>query len=117
MKQVLPIIAVLLFALVSFANAQGPVGEVFASDASVRGSVTLAAGGAQVMSGSQVSAGARPAILKLTRGGTVRICPNTILTVTSSISGRSLLYSLNKGQIEFHLDLSSEAYAVQTPDY
>lgn len=110
-------IAIVSLALVSFANAQGPVGEVYASDASVRGSVTLAAGGAQVMSGSQVAAGGRPAILKLARGGTVRICPNTIVTVSSSLSGRSLLYSLNKGQIEFHFDLSSASDAVQTPDY
>jgi hypothetical protein len=117
MKRVLLIIAILLFALVSFANAQGPVGEVYASDASVQGSVTLAAGGAQVMSGSQVAAGARPAILKLARGGTVRICPNTVVTLSSSLSGRSLLYSLNRGQIEFHFDLSSASDAVQTPDY
>ncbi len=117
MNRALLTIAIFPLAFFSFANAQGPVGEVFASDASVQGSVTLAAGGAQVMSGSQVAAGARPAILKLTRGGTVRICPNTIVTVSSSISGRSLLYSLNKGQIEFHFDLSSASDAVQTPDY
>lgn len=117
MRPVLLSIAIVSLALVSFANAQGPVGEVFASDASVHGSVTFAAGGAQVMSGSQVAAGDRPAILKLARGGTVRICPKTILTVSSSLSGRSLLYSLDKGQIEFHFDLSSEADAVQTPDY
>jgi hypothetical protein len=117
MRPVLLTIAVVSLGFVSFARAQGPVGEVFASDASVHGSITLAAGGAQVMSGSQVAAGDRPAILKLARGGTVRICPKTILTVSSSISGRSLLYSLNKGQIEFHFDLSSEADAVQTPDY
>lgn len=117
MRRVLFTIAFVSLAFVSFASAQGPVGEVFASDASVHGSVTLAAGGAQVMSGSQVAAGDRPAILKLARGGTVRICPKTIVTVSSSLSGRSLLYSLNKGQIEFHFDLSSEADAVQTPDY
>jgi hypothetical protein len=117
MRRVLLTIAVFFFAFAALANAQGPVGEVFASDASVHGSVTLAAGGAQVMSGSQVAAGDRPAILKLARGGTVRICPKTIVTVASSLSGRSLLYSLSKGQIEFHFDLSSEADAVQTPDY
>ena len=117
MSRLLLTIAVVSLAFVSCASAQGPVGEVFASDASVHGSVTLAAGGAQVMSGSQVAAGDRPAILKLARGGTVRICPKTIVTVSSSLSGRSLLYSLNQGQIEFHFDLSSASDAVQTPDY
>jgi hypothetical protein len=99
------------------AHAQAPVGEVFSSDVAVHGSVTLAGGGMQVMSGSQVAAGARPATMKLARGGQIRICPNTIVTVASSMSGRSILYSLSKGDIEFHFDLSSEGDAVQTPDF
>jgi hypothetical protein len=90
---------------------------VYSSDASVHGSVTLVASGMQVMSGSQVAAGARPATLKLARGGAIRICPNTVVTVSSSMSGRSLLYSINKGEIEFHFDLSSDSDAVQTPDF
>jgi hypothetical protein len=73
--------------------------------------------GMQVMSGSQVAAGARPATLRLSRGGLVRICPNTIVSVAASMSGRSLLYSVSKGEIEFHFDLSSDSDAVQTPDY
>ncbi len=117
MRRAFPTLAIFPFALLSMAQAQGPVGEVFASDASVHGSVIMASGGTQVMSGSQVAAGGRPATLKLARGGTVRICPNTILTVSSSISGRSLLYSMNKGEIEFHFDLSSEGDALQTPDF
>jgi hypothetical protein len=119
MRRVVPIFAASLFipfATLS-AHAQAPVGEVYSSDASVHGSVTMVGSGMQVMSGSQVAAGARPATLKLARGGAIRICPNTIVTVSSSISGRSLLYSVSKGEIEFHFDLSSDSDAVQTPDY
>lgn len=97
--------------------AQAPVGELFSSDASVRGSVLLAGSGTQVLSGSQVSAGATTALLKLTRGGTVRICPNTSLAVATSPNGRSLLYSLNSGSMELHYDIGSEADALQTPDF
>lgn len=119
MRRAVPIFAASL--LISFATlktyAQAPVGEVYSSDAAVHGSVTLVGSGMQVMSGSQVAAGARPASLRLSRGGSIRICPNTIVTVSSSRSGRNLLYSVSKGEIEFHFDLSSEGDAVQTPDY
>jgi hypothetical protein len=119
MRRVVPIFAAsLLIPLATLsAHAQAPVGEVYSSDASVHGSVTMVGSGMQVMSGSQVAAGARPATLRLARGGTIRICPNTIVTVSSSMSGRSLLYSVSKGEIEFHFDLSSDGDAVQTPDY
>ena len=119
MRPAVPILAASLlipFAVLT-AHAQAPVGEVYSSDAAVHGSVQMAAGGMQVMSGSQVAAGARPATMKLARGGSIRICPNTIVTVSSSMSGRSLLYSVSKGDIEFHFDLSSEGDAVQTPDF
>jgi len=58
-------------------QAQTPVGELFAGDASVRGSVVLAASGTSVLSGSEVSAGQSAAVLKLQRGGELRICPRT----------------------------------------
>src|SRR5260370_7547758 len=59
--------------------AQGPppqgesnvVGEVFASDASVQGSVIFASDGMRLLSGSTVSAGAAPATVRLQRAGHV----------------------------------------------
>ena len=119
MRRAFPILATSTFLLSAALPlcAQGPVGEVYSSNASVHGSVTLAGGGMQVMSGSQVAAGGVPANLKLSRGGSVRICPNTVVTVSSSPSGKTLLYSMSKGEIEFHFDLGSEADALQTPDF
>ncbi len=97
-------------------SAQTPVGEVFATGASVRGSIVLAGNGTQVLSGSQVAAGTRPAVLKLTRGGEVKICPKTNVAVSASKNSRTLLFSMSEGEIEFHFD-ATESDVLQTPDF
>lgn len=93
------------------------VGEMFASDASVRGSVLFAGGGTQIESGSAVSAGDAAALLKLRRGGEVRICPKTTVSVAASKSGRDLLWGMNTGALEAHYVLSASADTVMTPDF
>jgi hypothetical protein len=98
-------------------SAQNTIGEVFASDASVHGSVVLAAGGTSVLSGSTVTAGAGTATLKLQRGGEVRICPGTNLSVNSSSSGRDLMLGFSTGSVELHYPLASSADSLQTPDF
>jgi hypothetical protein len=110
------IVAVLL-AVASKAMGQSPVGQIFASDATVKGSVELAAGGARVMSGSWVSAGESTAILKLDRGGEVRVCPRTTLSVATSQSGRDMMFGLSVGGIETHYTVSAAADSIVTPDF
>jgi hypothetical protein len=90
---------------------------MFASDASVRGSVLFASGGTQIESGSSVSAGDAAALLKLKRGGEVRICPRTTVSVASSTNGRDLLMGMNTGSLEAHYVLSASADTVMTPDF
>ena len=107
----------LALALSSAAAAQNPVGQLLASDASVKGSVTLAAGGAQVMSGSSVTAGEDTAVLRLDRGGEVRVCARTSLSVATSQSGRDLLLGLSSGGIETHYTVSATADSIVTPDF
>ena len=107
----------ILFASAHSARAQSTVGEVFASDASVHGSVILAAGGTRVLSGSTVAAGAGAATLKLERGGEVRICPGTNLSVSASSSGRELALGFSTGAVELHYPLASSADSLQTPDF
>ena len=107
--------AVALFYCVS-APAQ-VIGEIFASDASIRGSVLLASTGAQVMSGSSVGAGTSPAVLKLERGGEVRICSRTSLTVNASQNGRDLMFSVGTGSMEAHYALAASADSIITPDF
>lgn len=96
--------------------AQQVVGELYATDASVKGSVILAGSGTSVLSGSSIQAGAQSATLKLDRGGTLLVCEGTKLSVTSSQSGRELLFSLNSGNLEMNYPLGAEADTLLTPD-
>jgi hypothetical protein len=93
-----------------------PIGEIFASDASIKGAVQLAGAGMQVMSGSSVGAGQAPALLRLTRGGDVRVCPRTSLSISGSKNG--LMLGMNSGAIETDYSLfTAPADAIFTPDF
>jgi hypothetical protein len=98
-------------------TAQKAIGEVQSSDASLRGSVVMAKTGTSVMSGAQISAGATTAVLKLTRGGEMQICPHSAVTISSSNSGLENLVGLSSGAIEAHYELASNADTVMTPDF
>jgi len=99
------------------AHAQQNVGELFAVDASVKGGVVLANSGTKVLSGSSISAGEQTATLKLERGGSMLICPNTSLAVTTSQNGRQLLLSMNTGNLEMDYPIGSAADNLLTPDF
>jgi hypothetical protein len=94
-----------------------PIGEIFATDASVHGAVRLAGSGMQVMSGSSVAAGQATALLHLTRGGNIRICPRTNLSISSSPSGRDLMFGMSTGAVEAEYSLAASADAMLTPDF
>jgi hypothetical protein len=98
-------------------TAPKTIGEIFASDASVQGAVQLAGAGMQVMSGSAIGAGQSPARLRLTRGGEVRVCPRTSLSISSSHSGRDLIFGMNAGAVEADYSLAASADAILTPDF
>lgn len=99
------------------AHAQQNVGELFATDASVKGGVVLASSGTKVQSGSSISAGEQTATLKLERGGTMMICPNTSLAVTTSQNGRQLLFSMNTGNLEMDYPIGAASDNLLTPDF
>src|SRR5271167_1541845 len=95
--------AVTVFAMwSSTAAAQQTLGELYATDASVKGSVVLAGSGTSVLSGSSIQAGTQAATLKLERGGSVLVCEGTKLSVATSQTGRELLLSLNTGNLELN---------------
>src|SRR5271169_5122033 len=98
-------------------SAQQTVGELFASDASVKGAVVLANSGTNVMSGSSIAAGARAATLKLERGGSMLICPGTSLAVTTSQNGRQLMLSMNAGNLEMDYPIGAASDNLLTPDF
>jgi hypothetical protein len=97
-------------------HAQQTIGELYATDARVKGSVILAGSGTSVLSGSSIQAGAQAATLKLDRGGSVLVCEGTKLSVNVSQNGRELLFSLNTGNVELNYNLGTEADTLLTPD-
>ncbi len=98
------------------AAAQQTLGELFATDARVKGAIILAGSGTSVLSGASIEAGAQAATLKLERGGTLLVCPGTKLSVTASQTGRELLFSMNAGNVEMNYPLGASADTLLTPD-
>lgn len=106
-----------LLTIASQITAAQSVGEVYASDAAVKGTVLQTGGGLEVGNGSVVTAGENSATMRLARGGQVRICPRTNLTVNSSPKGQELMFAMSAGSIEGEYQLPATADAVLTPDF
>ena len=109
-------LAVLALGVCCTVEAQQTLGELYATDARVKGSVILAGSGTSVLSGSSIAAGAQNATLKLERGGSLLVCSGTNLSVNASQNGRELMFSLNSGNLEMNYPLGAAADTLLTPD-
>jgi hypothetical protein len=103
--------------LVIQSQAQAPLGDVYSSDATVKGSVTLSAASTRVMSGSFVQAGMSNASVRLVRGGELRVCQGSGVSLTGSANGAQLMVGMSAGTIEAHYPLANSRDSIMTPDF
>jgi hypothetical protein len=83
----------------------------------VRAAGPLALAGNDGGSGSSITAGRDTAVLSLSSGGEVHVCPGTTVSITPSQNRHNLLLSMNTGALEAHFALDASSDSVMTPDF
>lgn len=66
---------------------------------------------------SSLTAGSDTATMHLPRGGEIKVCPGTTVSVNYSQNGHDMLLAMNRGSLEAHYSLETSADSVMTPDF
>jgi hypothetical protein len=107
-----------LFLAAHAQSSPAPVGELFPVDVdAVRNPALQVGTGLTVTNGTQLAAGEAPAVLRLARGGQVRLCPGSGLGVNTVPGNDGLLLSMSAGSIVVNYALRDFADTLVTPDF
>ncbi len=85
--------------------------------AAVRAAGPLALSGNDGGAGSAITAGPDTAVLRLSSGGEVHVCPGTTVSLMPSQTRHNLMFSMNTGALETHFALDASSDSVMTPDF
>ncbi len=67
--------------------------------------------------GTSLSAGADTAVMHLARGGELRVCPGTTLSVSPTKRGQELMLGVSTGSFEVHYAMAQGTDTIVTPDF